>query len=187
MAGASVVVFTQYDVWAAFAASEGNPFVATESFEAFSGFVASGETGDIGGISWTVTSERGLWASGSPTYLATNVPTAPMNFVLGEGVMGIGGNFFATDNAFLVAPATVQVSLDDGTTYVGSIDSADAYVGFYSLDVAIAGISISVEPASPGEPLIWATIDNLYIAIPSPASIALLGLAGLVARRRRRN
>lgn len=187
MASASVVVFTQYDVWAAFSDDMGNPFIASEDFAGYNGFIANGETGDIGGISWTANAVGGLYADAALTYFSTNLAGVELVFTFGEGVMGVGGNFFGTLADFTVAPSIVEVSLNDGTSYFASISAADQFVGFYSLGAAITGIAVDVEDALDGEPPVFSTVDNLYIAIPSPASMALLGVAGLVARRRRRN
>lgn len=186
MAGASVVVFTQYDIWAAFSDDMGNPFIASEDFAGYDGFIPSGETGDIGGISWTATAEGGLFADAGLTYFSTALPSTELVINFGTGVMGVGGNFFGTFADFSVAPSIVEVSLNDGTTYFASISAADQFVGFYSLGAAIIGIAVDVDGSLLGEPPVYATVDNLYIAIPSPASMALLGVAGLVARRRRR-
>jgi xanthosine utilization system XapX-like protein len=57
------------------------------------------------------------------------------------------------------------------------------FVGFYSTSADISTMTILTSPLATGE--VFATIDNLYLAVPAPGAAALIGLAGLVARRRR--
>ena len=104
----------------------------------------------------------------------------------GVSVYGVSGNFFATDASSNVVPSLVLVSLNDGTSYLNLIDTATVFVGFVSTGAAISSISVSAQPLSGGNPTVFPTMDNLGLAyVPAPGAIALLGLAGLVARRRR--
>jgi len=49
-------------------------------------------------------------------------------------------------------------------------------------DVLVAPITVA--SPLPGAS-VFASIDNLYLAVPSPGAAALVGLAGLLAKRRR--
>jgi hypothetical protein len=95
-------------------------------------------------------------------------------------VHGVGGRFFATDINFNVQPTFLQITLSDGSGFIGSINSATAFTGFYSTGALITSITISVDS---GE---YPTIDSLSVVVPAPGAVALLGAAGLVGRRRRR-
>lgn len=183
-ASAEVIVFTQYDVWAAFCASSpSTSFIATEDFSGYSGFFAGPVVGTVGGIEWSATATGGLFADAG--YFSTNNAETELVFALAPGVSAVGGNFFGTDLSFNVVPSIVEVTLSNGTTYLAALDTADAFVGFYSLGAEITSIS-TVALGAEGGPSVFATADNLYVAVPAPGAIALLGLAGATAARRRR-
>ncbi|MFM9181366.1 MAG: hypothetical protein ACKOV8_09015, partial [Phycisphaerales bacterium] len=112
--------------------------------------------------------------------MSTANPTTPITFTFNQGVQGVGGRFFATDVNFNVQPTFLRVTLSDGSGFVGSINSATAFTGFYSTGALITSISIAVDS---GE---FPTADTLSIVVPAPGAVALLGAAGLVGRRRRR-
>lgn len=183
-ASADVIVFTQYDVWAAFCASSpSTSFIATEPFTGYSGFYAGPVVGTVGGIEWSATATGGLYADAS--YFSTNAAGTELVFALAPGVSAVGGNFFGTDINFNVVPSIVEVTLSNGSSYIASLDTADAFVGFYSLGAEITSIS-TLALGTAGGPAVFATADNLYVAVPAPGAIALLGLAGAAASRRRR-
>jgi len=184
---AAVIVFTNEFVWDTYAT--GNDAAQfTENFEAYSGFYASPLTGTQGGVNWSANATGGLFvgAVGSSQALSTNAP-APMTISFtGAAVQGVSGNIYGTDINFQVVPSIVQLSLQDGTSYIGFIDSATAFVGFYSTGAAITAITISAQPLPGGTNDVYATFDNMTFAVvPAPGAIALLGLAGLAGRRRR--
>jgi hypothetical protein len=77
------------------------------------------------------------------------------------------------------------VQLADGSAYVGYAATAADFVGFYSTGAAISSISVSVAGNLPAGTN-FATVDNLYFAVPAPGAIALLGVAGLVSGARKR-
>lgn len=182
-AGADVIVFTQYDVWSGFVSAMGET-VATETFAGYNGFYPGDVSGSAGGIAWTASATGGLYADAG--FFSTNLANTELFFALSPGVNGVGGNFFATDVSFNVIPSIVEVFLSDGTSYIASITSADAFVGFYSTDAAITSISTLALSTSGGPPA-YATANNLYFAVPAPGAVALLAAAGVVARRRRRD
>jgi hypothetical protein len=75
------------------------------------------------------------------------------------------------------------VTLADGTSYLGFSNSQTDFIGFYSATASITSLSITATGVGSGD--VFSTVDNLYFAVPAPGAIALLGAAGLVARRRR--
>lgn len=178
-ASAGIISFNDSSLFALFASSAGK-VVATEEFSSYSGFYSSPLTGNFAtapGFTWTATATDGLFADGG--FMSTNNPTA-MTFSFNQGVQGVGGRFFATDFAFAVQPTFLNITLSDGSGFIGSINSATAFTGFYSTGALITSITIAVDS---GE---YATADTLSIVIPAPGAVALLGAAGLVGRRRRR-
>ncbi len=180
VAHADLTVFTQSSVWAMFAAMNGDDTVFTETFDSYTGFYDNPASGTLGPVTWFAEANGGLFANGD--YFSTNIADVDLVFTFDPGVHGVGGNFFGTDINFNVVPSLVQVSLSDGTSYVSAVDSASQFVGFYSTTSYISEIAIY---ALDGSSNVWATADNLSVAVPAPGVLALLGVAGLGSRRRR--
>ncbi|MCC5822202.1 MAG: hypothetical protein LAT64_13945 [Phycisphaerales bacterium] len=100
-------------------------------------------------------------------------------------VTAVGGNFWSTDINFQPRAAEVVIELSDGTVVSYNSTSAADFRGFTSNDIIT---SISITALNPLAGPAWATMDNLYVGqvIPAPGAMALLGLGGLAAARRRR-
>jgi hypothetical protein len=179
-ASAAVITFSNATLWNGFSVGQGAS-VATENFNSYNGFYANGLSGNAGGIQWTASAPGSLYASSGS--MSTNSPEAVLTFTLAPSVQGVGGNFFATDFNFNVLPAIIGVTLGDGSSYIGYAASAADFVGFYSTGAAIASISVSVAGNLPAGTN-FATVDNLYFAVPAPGALALIGVAGLVGARR---
>ena len=182
-ASAAMVTFTNNTLWTNFAASQGNSAVATETFDAYNGFYLNGLTGNAGGIQWTATAPGELYAGSG--YMSTNSADALLTFTLSPSVQGVAGNFFATDASFNILPAIIGVQLADGSAYVGNATSLSDFVGFYSTGASISSISITVVGNLPAGTN-FATVNNLYFAVPAPGAVALIGLAGLIGGSRKR-
>ena len=181
-ASAAMVTFTNNALWSGFSAAQGNT-VATETFNAYNGFYVNGLTGNAGGVQWTASAPQDLYAGSG--FMSTNAPEALLTFTLSPSVQGVAGNFFATDASFAILPAIIGVQLADGSAYVGYAASAADFVGFYSTGAAISSISVSVAGNLPAGTN-FATVDNLYFAVPAPGAVALIGLAGLIGGSRKR-
>lgn len=178
-ASAGIISFNDASLFALFATNNGKA-VATEEFSSYSGFYTSPLTGNFvsaPGFTWTATAANGLFADAG--FMSTNNVEA-LTFTFNQGVQGVGGRFFATDIAFNVQPTFLQVTLSDGSGFIGSISNATTFTGFYSTGALITSITIAVDS---GE---YPTVDTLSIVVPAPGAVALLGAAGLVGRRRRR-
>ena len=181
-ASAAMVSFTNGTLWSSFSVSQGKTLV-TEDFNSYNGFYPSGLSGNAGGIPWTASAPGDLYAGSG--YMSTNAADALLTFTFSPGMQGVAGNFFATDASFNTLPAIIGVQLVDGSAYVGYATSAVDFVGFYSTGAAIASISVSVASIFPyGNQ--FATVDNLYFAVPAPGAIALIGVAGLIGGTRKR-
>jgi hypothetical protein len=181
-ASAAIVSFTNNTLWTAYSAQQGYT-VATENFNSYNGFYANGLTGNAGGIQWTATAPGNLYAGLG--FMSTNNAEALLTFNLSPSVQGVGGNFFSTDASFAIIPATFGVTLADGSAYVGNTSSLADFVGFFSTGAAISSISMSVAGNLPAGTH-FATVDNLYFAVPAPGAAALIGLAGLIGGSRKR-
>jgi MYXO-CTERM domain-containing protein len=99
--------------------------------------------------------------------------------------MSVGANIHGTDNSFNTLPARFTVTLADGSQYIASSIAPSDFVGFISNGAAISSLTMAASDTAPGD--IYVTADNMYFGVPAPGCAALVGLAGLVAGRRRRN
>lgn len=117
-----------------------------------------------------------------PGLLTLNSATDALQITFtGAPVTAVGGLFLATDINFFEVPFDVFVTLSDGTT---ESFNGSGFVGFTS-SMAISSITIdSPDVAGPS----WPAADILIVGsqIPTPGAVAVLGLGGLVAARRRR-
>ena len=185
---AAIIVFTNEFVWDTYATAN-DAVMATEDFGTYSGFYGSPLTGSLAGVNWSAAASGGIYvgAAGGTNALSTNNPEPMTISFSGAPLTGVAGNIFGTDINFNVVPSIVQLSLQDGTTYIGFVDAATAFVGFYSTGAAITSVTISAQPLPGGTNAVYPTFDNMTFAVvPTPGAVALLGLAGLAGSRRRR-
>lgn len=162
--------------------TNGGQVVGTESFNSFAGFYTT-VSSTLGSTNWTASAAPGgLYADMS--YMSTNLPDDALTFSFSPGVRAVAGNIFGTDIAFNPVTCVVNVTLSNGTSYEGFTSGPGDFVGFYSSSADITSLSIAAVPMKSGAG-VYATIDNLYLAVPAPGAAALIGLAGLAARRRR--
>jgi hypothetical protein len=131
-------------------------------------------------VVWTATASGGLYVDNG--LFSTNFPV-PLTFDFNPGVRAVAGNIFGTDVNFNSVSCIVSVTLASGVTYEGISTGPSDFIGFYSTTADISTMTIVAVPLVNGQ--VYATIDNLYLAVPAPGAAALVGLAGLMARRRR--
>ena len=181
VSSAAIISFNDSGLFAQFAAVSGAA-VATENFDAYSGFAPT-FSGVLGGVAWNANASGGMYAEGG--VMSTNNP-ATLFFDFAGGVTGVGGQFFATDANFNFVPSMIMVGLADGSGFIGLVSSTTQWQGFWSTGAAITSISIQVMGGS-GSPSLYPSADSISVAvIPAPGAFALLGVAGLASRRRRR-
>jgi len=179
---AAVTSYSDFSFWTEDVVASGSS-VATETFNSYSGFYST-MTGSTGGINWTASASDGLYCDFG--LFSTNMPNVAATFTFAPGVQAVGGNIFGTAVDFSsISNAKIKVTLADGSAYVGYSSSATDFVGFVSDGAAIS--SMSILATKPGVD-VYVSADNFYFgvtAVPAPGAIALVGLAGLVSRRRR--
>ena len=177
---AAILIFTDEFLYNANTASYA---AASENFDSFGGGYPS-LAGSAGAVNWTAAAAGGLNVNAGR--LSGGSTSALTISFAGPDVFGVSGNFFGTDAGGSVIPSLVLVSLTDGTSYLNLIDTSTVFVGFVSTGAAITSIQVSAQSFPTGSPAAYATVDNLGVAyVPAPGAVALLGLAGLAARRRR--
>ena len=179
-ASASVIVTNSQALWN-LRVTNGGQVVGTENFNDFAnGFYGSPVSDTLGNVVWSASATGGLFVDDG--YLSTNNPV-PLTFNFNPGVRAVAGNIFGTDINFNVVTCVVSVTLANGVSYEGISTSPSDFVGFYSTAADISSMTIVTSPLVTGD--VYATIDNLYLAVPAPGAAALIGLAGLATRRRR--
>jgi len=90
-----------------------------------------------------------------------------------------GGNLFADNGTWFVTPVDPQGDVVDGRVLVGQFTT---YAGSGDYDIHFeAGFQ-----GKDADGNTWQSGHGVNIAIPAPGAVALLGLAGLAGRRRRR-
>ena len=185
VASAAIGTYSQFSLWGQDVVASGSS-VGTETFNSYNGYYASPLTGSVGGINWSATATGGLFCHSTYGYFSTNNPVAA-TFTFAPGVQSVGANIFGTDSNFNIVAARITVTLADGSSYIASTSVPTDFVGFISNGAAISTLTMSAV----GTGNVYVTADNMYFGVvgvvPAPGAVALIGLAGLVASRRRRN
>ena len=184
-ASAAVAVFTNYNVWGSTVTANGQT-VAVEDFNSgVSGtpVTLTGSPVPASGITWTASApSNGLVTDGGT--VRTAAATDALVFDFAPGVQGIGGNIYTSVLGEGSSFAFIEVTLADGVSYFGNSNNAQMFIGFYSDTTSIAKLTITVYQVD-GAPS-YATVDNLYFAVPAPGALALLAAAGLIGGHNRR-
>ena len=184
-ASAAVAVFTNYNVWGNTVTANGQT-VAVEDFNSFGSGTALSLTGSplpASGITWTATAPtHGLVTNGAT--LRPDTATEDLVFDFAPGVHGIGGNIYTSVLGETPSFAYIKVTLADGVSYFGNSDNSEMFIGFYSDTASITKLTIKLFQITGS--MSYATVDNMYFAVPAPGALALLAAAGLIGVQHRR-
>ncbi|MEM9374528.1 MAG: hypothetical protein AAGA55_12875 [Planctomycetota bacterium] len=159
----------------------------TEGFDSVGPGVSDPLSFDDGNFAYVISPVGGNSPSlfNDPGVISTDNALDGLQIVFTTGnVTAVGGNFWSTDISLLPIVAEVTINLSDGQSTTFTSSSPGDYRGFTS-DVAIDSIEIFADDSVTNA---WSTLDNLTVgrAIPAPGAVAVLGLGGLLAGRRRR-
>ena len=184
-AAAAIATYSNFGYWQSDVTATGK-LVATETFDSYNGYYPS-LSGTTSGIAWNADASGGIFIGHiSSGLFSTNLPEVAATFTFSPGVLSVGGNIFATNVGFEYVEAWITVVLSDGSSYSGRTTGPADFVGFISDGATIASLTMSATGPTVGGTFV--TMDNLYLGVvPAPGAAALVGLAGLVASRRRRN
>ena len=182
VAAADVYVFDNALTYAAFCNDSG-VVRQTQDLSAFAGTysVVSGGAGDF---AWSLAAPNGLFANPSGIRTQVNSDKLTLNLV-SSNVFAVGGDFFNMDSVGATQAGTMKIRLADGTTFIRAISNNTTFSGFVSDGANIASVEIS-HAGNFGSQYFVATDGFSVGVIPAPGALAVLGVAGLTARRRRR-
>jgi hypothetical protein len=159
--------------------------------EDFNGFVYGGYTeytldiGPMNGYAGTISAAGAvnsfLW-SGDGNMSTNDAQDGLRVDFTGLPTYSTGGWFFASDiSGYFVANRQVVIELSNGFVYDYVPISDTDFRGFMSTE-PLEWMTIDCPDDSS---YYWSTMDHFYIDSPAPGALALLGLAGLMRRRRR--
>ena len=104
-----------------------------------------------------------------------------MTFTFDSTITGIGADWL---NSFVSNGLTVTVN-GEAFNVEDFVPQANfEFLGFTDSGNPLSGATVMV--TNPGQATEFAAISNLYYAVPTPATAAVFGFAGLAATRRRR-
>jgi hypothetical protein len=192
----AMAVLLQYTSEAAFISALKGPYY----FEGFSGLTPESrdpflDFGPVNGYSYTASAAGDLWITDptgptGSTALSTYLPahTIEIDFT-GLAVTAIGGYFYPIDIGEHLSTGAIDLTFSDGSTVSLANANQNTFVGFTS-SVALTSLRIDATNGSctdSADGNCYATVDNLYVGTPEPATLALIGLGavGIAVRRRR--
>ncbi|WP_167758752.1 PEP-CTERM sorting domain-containing protein [Zemynaea arenosa] len=192
MAHADITVYTDRTAFlAAVGATASDTFMDLEP-----GFLDSPLTRATGAVGYTVSTEAstdGLYAmrpASGGTWLTPTVASDALTFTgFTAPVRGFGGGFFGTDvfgNVVDPGPLVLTaVDADGSLTYTLEHPEANSFIGFLATS-GLKQVSLSTHDTEAN--VYWATTSDVLLAVPEPASWAMLSVGlgmGLLLTRRR--
>ena len=184
LASADVYVFDNSVTYAAFCNDVG-VVRQSESLASFSTGAYASLTGGSGNFAWSLSAPSGLWVDSATTTARTqqNAEKLSLSFA-SSNVFAVGGFFFNLDSNGSVQSGIMRIKLSDGTNFIRTVSNLTTFSGFVSDGANITSLEVS-HAGNLGSQYFVATSGFNIGVVPAPGAAALVGLAGLIARRRR--
>ena len=184
LASADIYVFDNAVTYAAFCNDQG-VVRESETLASFSTGSYASLTGGSGDFAWSLSAPSGLWVDAATTTARTqqNTEKLSLNFS-SANVYAVGGFFFNLDSSSTVKSGVMKIKLSDGTSFIRTVSNMTTFSGFVSDGANITSVEVS-HAGTLGSQYFVATSGFNIGVIPAPGAAALVGLAGLMARRRR--
>ena len=154
-----------------------------QNFNGYAGTYPS-VTGGSGNFAWTASAPSGLFVNGSSVARTLSSPETLTFTFASSNVYSVGGAFYNVDASGNQQNSVMKIKLSDGTTFVRVVSNTTTFSGFASDGVNITSLEVSRATAL-GAGTFVASSGFVMGVVPAPGALALIGLAGLVARRRR--
>ena len=183
IAAADVYVFDNSVTYAAFCNDSSIVRQAQDLSQISAGSYAS-LTGGAGDFSWDLSAPSGVSLDNAGVARTqVNTEKLTLNFS-STNVFAVGGFFFNVDSLGATKAGVMKIKLSDGTSFIRTVSNATTFSGFVSDGANITSVEVS-HAGSLGSQYYVATNGFNIGVVPAPGAAALVGLAGLVARRRR--
>jgi uncharacterized protein (TIGR03382 family) len=141
-------------------------------------------TGGSGDYSWSLGAANGVYLDGAGmARTQVNSDKLSLNFS-SSNVFSVGGFFYNVDSSGGTRAGSMKIRLSDGTTFVRTVSNTTTFSGFVSDGASIASVEVS-HAGSLGSQYFVATSGFNIGVVPAPGALALVGLAGVLSRRRR--
>jgi len=183
LSAADVFVFDNALTYAAFC-NDFSIIRQTEDLSQISPGSYNALTGGSGDFAWNLSAPSGLYLDNAGVARTQqNTEKLTLNFA-SSNVFAVGGYFFNVDGLGATKPGTMRIKLSDGTSFIRTVSNSTTFSGFVSDGASISSVEVS-HAGSFGAQHFVATSGFIIGVVPAPGAVALLGLAGLAARRRR--
>lgn len=138
------------------------------------------DIGPMNGYSATLSASNQLFSGDGN--MSTNTAGDPLMIEFtGLPTFSIGGYFFPGEYYGQFISEITWIELSNGFVYEYLPGSDSEFLGFISTE-ELTWASIVTDQTNQNS---WSTVDHLYINSPTPGALAVLGMAGLIGRRRR--
>ena len=183
IAAADVYVFDNSVTYAAFC-NDSSIVRQTQDLSQLASGSYAALTGGVGDFAWTLAAPSGVLLDANAT-ARTQVNSEKLSLTFGSSnVYAIGGYFFNVDSLGATKAGVMRIRLSDGTSFIRTVSNNTTFSGFVSDGAAIASVEVSHAGTFGAQYFVATSGFNIGI-VPAPGAAALVGLAGLMARRRR--
>ena len=184
LASADVYIFDNSLTYAAFCNDLGI-VRDSESLDSFTTGSYASITGGVGDFAWQLSAANGVYVDAVTSTARTQLNTDKLALSFSSSnVFAVGGFFFNLDSASTPRNGVMRIKLSDGTSFIRTVSNMTTFSGFVSDGANITSVEVS-HAGSIGSQYFAATSGFNIGVVPAPGALALVGLAGVLSRRRR--